>query len=247
MSVEVRVHEGRGPTLVYLPGLHGDWGLIGQFRRELEGKVRFVEFRYTKEPVSLDVLAEAVHAELMKAGVERGWLLLQSFGSQVGWRLIARGFKPVGVVLAGGFVKHPWPWGVRLFQGVLSIPAGIIRPAYSGYTALCNLLARRDEREAGELMEFARRRGAGDWKAAAWRLKLIADSDPRDVARGVSAPVHYLGGGVDPLVPWPTVTAWLKAECPGYKGETVFPRADHNVLGSAPRESASAVLGWLSS
>lgn len=232
--------------MIYLPGIHGDWGLIGAFRRALGERVRFVEFAYAKDEVTLERLAELVHSELKAHGVNAGWLLGQSFGSQVGWALIARGFPADGVVLAGGFVRHPWPWGARLFQFLLSVPSGLINPAYRVYTALCNALARRGPEEAEELTAFARDRGSRDWEAMARRLSLIAASDPRATARAMRKPVHYLGGMIDPLVPWPLVTRWLKRECPGYKGETILPYADHNVLGSSPRESAERVLGWIS-
>lgn len=245
-GLSIRVHEGAGPNLIYLPGLHGDWGLIGAFRRALDGRVRFIEFSYSKDEVTMERLAELVHADLTTHGVTSGWILGQSFGSQVAWALIARGFKADGVVLAGGFVKHPWPWGARLFRALMSgVPSSVINPAYAAYTALCNALARRGPEEAEELMAFARNRGGKDWKATTSRLTLIADGDPRPIARVTSAPVHYLGGMIDPLVPWPLVTRWLRRECPGYRGETIFPYADHNVLGSSPRESAARVLAWV--
>lgn len=247
MSVEIRVHGGAGPVLIYLPGLHGDWGLIGQFRRELGDRVRFVEFSYSREPVTLPALAAFVHDALERAGVRSGWLLGQSFGSQVAWGLLERGFRADGVILAGGFVKHPWPWGVALLRGVMGgLPAAAIKPVYSAYSRVCNALARREARQAEEIMSFAARRGAPEWRAAAWRLRLIAGSDPRPVARRTTAPVHYLGGGIDPLVPWPVITRWLRRECPGYAGEAIFPLSDHNVLGSAPRESAARILSWVS-
>ncbi len=242
-GVSIRVHDGAGPTVIYLPGIHGDWGLIGAFRRALDGRVRFVEFAYSKDEVTLERLAELVHAELKAHGVDAGWLLGQSFGSQVGWALMARGFQADGVVLAGGFVKHPWPWGARLFQALLSaVPPGIVNPAYQAYTVACNALARRGPEEAEELLAFARNRGSKEWAAMSWRLSLIVKSDPRATARAMRGPVHYLGGMIDPLVPWPLVTRWLKRECPGYEGETILPYADHNVLGSAPRECAERVL-----
>lgn len=244
-DISIRVHPGSGPTLIYLPGIHGDWGLIGAFRRALGARVRFVEFAYSKEDLSMERLAELVHGELTARGVATGWLLGQSFGSQVGWALLARGFRANGVVLAGGFVKHPWPWGARLFRALLSSPDWLIGPGYRAYTALCNALARRGPEEAEELMAFARNRGGKDWKATTWRLTLIAEGDPRATARATRAPVHYLGGRIDPLVPWPLVTRWLKRECPGYKGEVILPYADHNVLGSSPRESAERVLAWI--
>jgi pimeloyl-ACP methyl ester carboxylesterase len=245
-EVSIRVHEGSGPTVIYLPGLHGDWGLIGAFRRALGANVRFVEFAYSKENISMERLAELVHSELTARGVTSGWILGQSFGSQVGWALIARGFAADGVLLAGGFVKHPWPWGARLFRAILSgVPSSVINPAYRGYTALCNALARRGPEEAEELLAFARGRGGKEWAATTWRLTLIADGDPRPTARAMRAPVHYLGGMIDPLVPWPVVTRWLKRECPGYKGEVILRYADHNVLGSSPRESAEHVMRWI--
>lgn len=245
-EVSIRVHEGVGPTLIYLPGIHGDWGLIGAFRRALGGRVRFVEFAYSKDEVTMDRLAELVHSELSAQGVTSGWLLGQSFGSQVGWALIARGFKADGVVLAGGFVKHPWSWGARLFGALLaSVPSSVVNPAYLGYTAFCNTLSRRGPAEAEELLAFARNRGGKEWKAMSWRLSLIVSGDPRSTAQAMREPVHYLGGMIDPLVPWPLITRWLSAECPGYKGEVIIRSADHNVLGSSPRESAEHVLSWI--
>jgi pimeloyl-ACP methyl ester carboxylesterase len=230
VSVELRVHEGDGPTLVYLPGLHGDWGLIGQFRRDLGRRVRFVEFAYSKDPVTLPDLSRLVHEALGRAGISGGWLLGQSFGSQVAWGLLERGYAADGVILAGGFVKHPWPWGAAFLRAVMGgLPAGVVKPVYSFYSRACNALARREPERAAEIMEFAARRGAPEWKAA----------------RGAKAPVYYLGGGIDPLVPWPLVTRWLKRECPGYKGAAILPLSDHNVLGSAPKASADRVLGWL--
>jgi pimeloyl-ACP methyl ester carboxylesterase len=242
----VRVHAGSGPTLIYLPGLHGDWGLIGAFRRALGGRVRFVEISYPNAPVALDALAAGVEAALREHAIDSGWLLAQSFGSQVGWELLRRGFRADGVILAGGFVRHPWPWGVGLMRAFLSrVPAGLIGGPYRALTALGSAVSRREPETADELAAFARGRTAEHWRAAAWRLTLIAASDPRETARGARVPVHYLGGLIDPLVPWPAVTGWLGRECPAYKGRAILPFADHNVLGSAPRESAERVLGWV--
>jgi hypothetical protein len=49
------------------------------------------------------------------------WILGESFSSQVAWELLAqqallgsaKGFACEGLILVGGFVRHPWPWGVR--------------------------------------------------------------------------------------------------------------------------------------
>ena len=43
-QLEIRIHgDGSLPTLIYLPGLHGNWTLVGNFRRALNGRLRFVE------------------------------------------------------------------------------------------------------------------------------------------------------------------------------------------------------------
>ena len=54
-ELQLRIHgEASLPTLIYLPGLHGDWTLIGGFRHALGGRVRFVEVTY---PRTLHVVA----------------------------------------------------------------------------------------------------------------------------------------------------------------------------------------------
>ncbi|MDE2144246.1 MAG: alpha/beta hydrolase [Elusimicrobia bacterium] len=232
--------------MIYLPGLHGDWGLIGAFRRALGGRVRFVEVSYPLAPQGLEELAAAVEKALTAVDVRSGWFLAQSFGSQVGWELLRRGFKADGVILAGGFVRHPAPWGAAMMRPLLDGPwSAALRPPYRAMTWLGGALSRRDPDSARELAAFAAGRTVAQWKAAAWRLRLVATSDPRHVARATAIPVWYLGGAVDLLVPWPWVVGWLARECPGYRGKTVFPWADHNVLGSAPKESARQILEWL--
>ena len=48
-KLEMRIHgDASLPTLIYLPGLHGDWTLVGGFRRALGGRVRFVEVTYPR-------------------------------------------------------------------------------------------------------------------------------------------------------------------------------------------------------
>src|SRR2546428_557613 len=90
--VELRVHgDPARPTLVYLPGLHGDWTLVGRFRRALDGEVRFVEATYPRTLTwSLEDHAAGVEAALSEAKIWRGWILAESFSSAVLWLLTAR-------------------------------------------------------------------------------------------------------------------------------------------------------------
>ena len=71
------------PTLIYLPGLHGDWTLVSGFRRALAGRVRFVETTYPRTLTwSLEDYAAGIEAGLAERGISRGWLLGESFSSQ---------------------------------------------------------------------------------------------------------------------------------------------------------------------
>src|SRR5262245_17425603 len=90
-EVEVRVH-GRDslPTLVCLPGMHGDWTLVGSFRAAVAGRLRFVEVVYPRTPdASLDDCTRAIQSALRRHGIVGGWLLGESFGSQIAWQMIA--------------------------------------------------------------------------------------------------------------------------------------------------------------
>src|SRR5437660_12043838 len=96
-AIRFRIHgDASLPTLVYLPGMHGDWTLVSSFRAAVAGKIRFVEFAYPRtERWSLDDLARSIEEALLANGIKRGWLLGESFGSQPAWAIIAggRGFS----------------------------------------------------------------------------------------------------------------------------------------------------------
>src|SRR5580692_813946 len=118
-ELELRIYgDASWPTLIYLPGLHGDWTLIGRFRKLVIGQVRFVEFTYPRTLVwLLDDYAANIESVLAQNGITHGWLLGESFGSQVLWSMIGRGkFQAQGIILAGGFVKHPFRWLVLLAE-----------------------------------------------------------------------------------------------------------------------------------
>src|SRR5437867_13355649 len=118
-ELKIRMHgEASLPALVYLPGMHGDWTLVSSFRAAVAGRLRFVEFAYPRTTTwSLDDYARAVEERLLANGIQRGWLLGESFGSQPAWQIIRRartGFRPLGLILVGGFVRHPLIGAVRM-------------------------------------------------------------------------------------------------------------------------------------
>jgi pimeloyl-ACP methyl ester carboxylesterase len=247
-ELQLRVHGPASlPTLIYLPGLHGDWTLIGGFRHALDGRVRLVEITYPRTLTwSLDDYAAAVEAALAKNGVIGGWLLGESFSSQVVWALVARGkFNAQGVILAGGFVKYPNPalWFMKKMSDriITSFLVWII----FGYAKAARLLYRRSPQTVTTIDEFIARRTELDRRAAQHRLRLVAENDPRPIARQTGLPVFGLSGFFDPIVPWPRVRSWLRRNCPAFHDYRVLLRADHNVLNTAPRDAAKQVLRWM--
>src|SRR4029079_1896191 len=86
-QIQIRVHgEANQPTLIYLPGLHGDWTLVSSFRAALKNRVRFVEITYPRTIVwSLHEYAAAVAIALGAHQIHQGWVLAESYGSQVAW------------------------------------------------------------------------------------------------------------------------------------------------------------------
>jgi pimeloyl-ACP methyl ester carboxylesterase len=248
-KLEMRVHgDASRPTLIYLPGLHGDWTLVGGFRRALGGRVRFVEVTYPRTLTwSLEDYASGVEAALAERGVAGGWLLGESFSSQVVWSLAARKqFQIEAVILAGGFVRHPMRWGVRLAERLCGgISLGLLARILFGYAKVARFRYRRSPETQANIHEFIARRTGPDLQAAKHRLHLVAQSDLRPVARQVSVPVFALTGFVDPIVPWCFVRPWLRKNCPALREYVIIWAADHNVLGTAPEAAAEQVIRWM--
>jgi pimeloyl-ACP methyl ester carboxylesterase len=252
-ELQIRVFgDATLPTLVYLPGLHGDWTLIAGFRAALNGHVRFVEITYPRTLTwTIEDYAAEIEKALLARGIDHGWLVGESFGSQPAWGLVARSaagaqFKIDGLILAAGFVKYPVSWGPLLLRRLGGWrPQGLYRLTMRIYAWYHRLFYRLTPEARKDMDEFIARRTPLDRRAMSHRLDLIHGYNPRPIARGCRVPVHYLAGAFDPLVPWPHVRRWLQANCPGYRGGRTIIFADHNVLASAPGTSARQLLKWM--
>jgi len=248
-TVQIRIHHSdASPTLIYLPGLHGDWTLVGSFRKTLGERVRFVEITYPRTlEWSLDDYARGVEEALKASGISGGWLLAESFGSQIAWPLLAHGkINFEGLILAGGFVRHPMRWGARLLERVVGeISLSCIALILFGYARVARLRYRRSPETLADLNEFIARRTDLDRQAARHRLQLVAQNDARPIAQSTRTPIYALTGSVDPIVPWFLVRPWLRRHCPVLREYKVIWRADHNVLSTAPVASVEQVLKWM--
>jgi pimeloyl-ACP methyl ester carboxylesterase len=246
--VELRVHGSVAlPTLVYLPGLHGDWTLIGGFRKALAGRVRFAEVTYPRTLVwSLEDYAAGVEQGLAQQGIRSGWLLGESFSSQVVWALVARNrLQTQGIILAGGFARHPLHWAVCLAERLCgSLPMRVLRPMLFVYARVARLRFRNEPEVLADIGEFVARRTDLDRQAAKHRLHLVGANDPAAIARQIHAPVYALTGFLDPIVPWFLVQPWLKRNCRALREYRIL-RADHTVLSTASKAAADLVVQWM--
>ena len=247
--VRVRVHGPDSlPTLIFLPGIQGNWMLIGGFRRALLGRVRFVELAYPSTTIwSLEEHAAAVEAALSEHRVARGWLLAESFSSQVAWPLLARNKVVIkGLILAGGFVRHPWCWAVRMAQVFFSdLSFSLLSRVFRLYAWVTPFRFRKSPETYQEIRNFIAGLTSQDIQGFKHRLELIAQNDPSLLASEVTVPIYALAGLFDPVVPWPWVRNSLRLNCPSFREFRIIARADHNVLGTAPVAAAEQILTWM--
>ena len=247
-ELQLRIHGNPSwPTLIYLPGLHGDWTLVGGFRQAIGDRARFVVITYPRTLTwSLDDYAVAVETALANNGITKGWLLGESFSSQVVWAIVARGtFAVQGAILAGGFVKYPNPalWFMKKISDRASMR--LLVWIIFGYAKIARFRYRRSPPALATIDHFLARRTELDRQAAQHRLRLVAENDPRPIARRAEVPVFGLNGFFDPIVPWPRVRRWLRKNCPALRDYKVILCADHNVLNTAPNAAAKQVLCWM--
>jgi len=252
-QIQIRIHgESRQPTLIYLPGLHGDWTLVSSFRTAVNAHLRFVEITYPRTTAwSLGDYADAVTTALAAHEIREGWVIAESFSSQVAWGILQRAaenrFRMDGLILVGGFVRHPFMAGAHFARFVnKAIPLWALKLFCAVYARYARFRHRRAPETLASISEFVRNRtNDTDRRAICHRYDVIIQNDLRAVARGATLPVYQLAGFFDPIVPWPMVQPWLKRNCPGFRAWKVIWRADHNALGTAPHAAAEYVLRWM--
>ena len=125
------------------------------------------------------------------------------------------------------------------------LPWRVWKVAFWFYGKYAGFRHRRAPETASSVDEFIARRTPEDIAAMGHRLNLIAGNDPRAIARAMNKPVYLLAGLIDPIVPVVPVERWLKRNCPGFTSSRIVRLADHNVLGTAPAQSAGQTVEWL--
>jgi len=198
---------------------------------------------------SLHDYAAGIEEALGKHQITRGWLLGESFGSQIVWPMLERAkFQVEGVILAGGFVRHPTTAGVRFAERLVgSLSLAMVTRILFGYARIARFRFRRSPETLKRIDEFIARRTKLDQRAAQHRLHLLARADFCSIAQRAHVPVYAITGLFDPIVPWPWVKRWMKKNCPALRDYRIIRSADHNVLSTSPHKSSDQIVRWINS
>lgn len=229
--------------------------MLAGFTAVAKERFRLVQFIYPRTLVwNLEEYARAVDEALKKIGVRSGWVLAESYSSQVAWAWLKivqerqTDFQFEGIILAGGFVRYPMRFNLACVRGFFAVaPWWLWRVLFWGYLKYSGFRHRNAGTEGNCAKEFVERRTPLDIAAMRARLKLIAEADWREVAARVQCPLYQLTGAIDPVVPpWP-VRRWLRNNCPAYRGYRMVWPADHNVLGTEPLQALEQIMEWIGS
>ena len=241
------------PTLIYLPGLHGDWTLLAGFRELAKTRFRLVQFTYPRSlSWTLHDYARAVDGAVTEAGITSGWVLAESYSSQVAWAWLklaqekATDFRFDGIILAGGFVRYPIRSSLLFARALFALtPWWLWKAMFAIYLAYSGFRLRNAGPSGNNAREFIARRTPLDIQAMRARVRLIGEADFRSVAARAVCPVYLLAGVIDPIVAtWP-VLRWLRKHCRAFKGYRIIWPADHTVLATEPAKSVQQIEKWI--
>lgn len=243
------------PTLIYLPGLHGESSLFSGLHDAASGALQVEKIDYPRAGCQgVSELGEHVLQTLVRRGIRRGWVLAESFGSLVIWELVERIFQSTahefqveGIILAGGFIRHPRPRMVARLRTLVGwVPDWAYRSAWHISGRLLATWYWRNPGRVASVKEFVRHRCLpGDRSTLDQRAAWIVISDPRSSAAHFPGPVFQLSGGWDFIVPWGPVTRELQKITPGYRGRCLIWSANHGVLFEQPDACVKQILRWI--
>lgn len=246
------VHQISGardcPTIVYLPGVHGDWTPHERARPMLSREAHFIETAYPRLPHwALDDFSDALEDLLKRLGIESAHLVGESFGSLVAWQFgLTRPERVRSLVLVGGFAQAP-RFGVAAAAGrtLQLLPTFLLEAGIDMYVALKN--TRGELRCASGQGAYPVTRTDRGRRATANRMAIIQRSDFRGKLTEIRFPVRYLGGARDVVVPVrreiATLRRELSAEC-GFQSRIVS-GAPHPMIASHPDSTVQQILRWV--
>ena len=246
--VHQSVGDPSGPTIIYLPGVHGDWTAQSRARPLLSRDFHLVETAYPRvDSWSIDDFAGALKDLLDGLGIESAHIVGESFGSLVGWQFgIAHPDRVRSYTLVGGFARSPrFRVAAAAAAALKSIPTGMLESAIDLYVAGKSALG--EHRETFDTGAYPATRTQRGLQATANRMSIIQRTDFRGLLHQVRFPVRYVGGARDIVVPVRREIATLIAHLPphcDFQSE-LLSGAAHNIIASHPRETVEQITRWV--
>lgn len=224
-------------NLVLLPGLDGSGVLFRPLLRHLDDSIRPKVVDYPPDrPLGYEQLLPLVLAKLPSD--ERFVLLGESFSGPLAL-MVASKLPPnlAGVILCASFVRNP-VWLRPNWLAHLACPA-----AFRFFPAFRRFRARLAIRSNGELPSlFAESLSQVSPEVLACRVRAALAVDVRDALRLCTAPVLYLHGRRDLLVP-PQNAREIVSICPSAR--VVRIPSSHWVLQTQPEAAARAISSFV--
>lgn len=255
-NVQIEVHETstKENVIIILPGLHGDCSHLTSFLQEFNTSqvitVKYLSSKRNKN--TIEEYADSLFCALSIINAREGFIIAESFGSQVAWRFLELlkkntapfTFQVKALILAGGFLSHPFPRLVRLFSYLY----GKARVSWLNlaFRAYFGFVSKATGAKKLPNTFFEERSSLQDQKALISRMELM-QNDFRKIAENIRCNVYLLVGFWDVIaVPWPLNYFYLNKYCPKFEAKWDYCFwGDHAVLYSEPKKSASIIKNWI--
>lgn len=240
------------PTIVYVPGLQGDWTLNWQIRPLLNRSNYLVELGYPHASArwTLNDYVARLLEVFDRLELSSAHLLAESFGSLPAQLFCLRYPERVNtLILAGGVSSSPG----MLKDLLVQIPMRLTPEWFKTWfltTHSDRNLARlgfppNAFRCAGE--RFPAWRSWGGREAVLNRMRLVRHADLRPQLGELRLPVFYIGGAADRIVPVRQEIATYQRLLPmkdAFRG-VILPGAPHPVIPARHQQVADLIEEWV--
>ena len=241
--------EASSPTLLYLPGVHGDWTPQAAAAPILAEHFRLIETAYPKNPAwALSEFVAAVVRLLDRLKIPSTHLAAESFGSLVGQQFALEHPERVqSLTIVGGFTRAPDARMIRLTRlGLERLPTRLFEGGVDVYVALRrNRGALHPTPHQVDLPYDAVRTEAGR-RATVRRFEIIGQTDLRPRLHELQLPVRYLGGEHDLIVPTKREIATLEELLPDSAAfeSHLIAKGPHMIIASHAEETVKRIVEW---
>jgi pimeloyl-ACP methyl ester carboxylesterase len=241
MHAEVLDTRGRGPELVYVPGIDGSGELLLGLAERLAPHFRLTRLCYRGDTSGDHATLAASVARCIQGLGSSALVLAESFGVAVALLTALDHPRQVaGLALVNGFARYSNRLGLALTRGAFALaPEAWIHRGRRRFVQRGLIAPRQDERALAGVIALR-----GDWFDERYRARLrwIAAVDVRPRLIDVRCPVEVFAAEHDRVVDSVRAGRELASALPAARF-TLLPRAGHLVLPLAEEPWEERLLG----